>query len=300
MSFIDTHCDRFGVEPICRTLGIAPSTYYARKTRPPSRRAVEDAVLLERIRGVHEQNYRAYGSRRVWKALRRQGVPVARCRVERLMRRHGLCGAQPGRKRRWLTVADETAPRPADLVERRVVAERPNQLWVCDLSYLKTREGFLYLAFVKDVFSRLIVGWQTATHLRTDLVLDALEMAVYLRRPAAGELVHHTDRGSQYTSFRYTQRLADLGIVASVGSVADAYDNAMAESFVGTLKTELVQGRIFATRFEAEIAVVEYLGWFNHTRLHHSLGDLPPAKFEALYALQDETITSTIMSKETN
>jgi putative transposase len=249
---------------------------------------------------VHARNYGAYGSRRVWKALRREGVRVPRCRVERLMRGHGLRGAQPGRKRRWLTVADETAPRPADLVERRFLADRPNELWVCDLTYLKTREGFLYLAFVKDVFSRMIVGWQTATHLRTDLVLDALEMAVHLRRPAAGALVAHTDRGSQYTSFRYTQRLADLGIAASVGSVADAYDNAMAESFVGSLKTELIRGRAFATRFEAEIAVVEYLGWFNHTRLHESLGDLPPAEFETLCAPPNETITSTIMSKETN
>jgi putative transposase len=300
VSFIDAHRARFGVEPICRTLGIAPSTYYARKTRLPSRRAIEDARLLARIRTVHEQNYGAYGSRRVWKALRRRGVPVPRCRVERLMRQHGLRGAHPGRKRRWLTVADEAAPRPADLVERRFVADRPNQLWVCDLTYLKTREGFVYLAFAKDVFSRMIVGWQTATHLRTDLALDALEMAVHLRRPAAGELVHHTDRGSQYTSFRYTQRLADLGIVASVGSVADAYDNAMAESFVGTLKTELIHGRVFTTRFEAEIAVVEYLGWFNHTRLHQALGDLPPAEFEALSPPQNETITSTNMSKETN
>lgn len=300
MSFIDTHRDRFGVEPICRTLGIAPSTYYARKTRPPSRRQVEDAQLLERIRTVHEQNYGAYGSRRVWKALRRQGEPAPRCRVERLMRQHGLRGAQPGHRRRWLTVVDEAASRPADLVERRFVADRPNQLWVCDLTYLKTREGFLYLAFVKDVFSRMIVGWQTTTHLRTDLVLDALEMAVHLRRPAAGELVHHTDRGSQYTSFRYTQRLADLGIAASVGSVADAYDNAMAESFIGTLKTELIAGRVFTTRFDAEIAVVEYLGWFNHTRLHQALGDLPPAEFEALSPPQNKTITSTIMSKETN
>jgi putative transposase len=256
--------------------------------------------LLARIETVHEQTYGAYGSRRVWKALRRQGVPAPCCRVERLMRQHGLCGAQPGRKRRWLTVADESAPRPADLVERRFVAERPNQLWVCDLTYLKTREGFLYLAFVNDVFSRMIVGWQTATHLRTDLVLDALEMAVHLRRPDPGELVQHIDRGSQYTSLRYTQRLADLGIAASVGSVADAYDNAMAESFVGTLKTELVNDRVFSSRFEADIAVVEYLGWFNHTRLHASLGDVPPAEIEALHATQNETITYTMTSKETN
>ncbi len=300
MTFIDAHRDRFGVEPICRTLGLAPSTYYARKTRAPSKRAVDDAVLLDRIQAVHEQNFGVYGSRRVWKALRRHGVGAPRCRVERLMRQHGLRGAQPGRRRRWLTVADERAPRPADLVERRFVAERPNELWVCDLTYLKTREGFVYLAFVLDVFSRMIVGWQTATHLKTDLVLDALEMAVHLRRPAAGELVAHTDRGSQYTSFRYTQRLADLGIAASVGSVADAYDNAMAESFVGTLKTELVAGRVFQTRFDAELGVVEYLGWFNHSRLHEALGDVPPAEVEALYATQDETITDTMMSKETN
>ena len=187
MTFIDAHRNRFGVEPICRTLGIAPSTYYARKTRPPSRRAIDDAVLVDRIQAVHAQNFGVYGSRRVWKALRRHGVDAPRCRIERLMRQHGLRGAQPGRKKRWLTVADDTAPRPADLVERRFVAERPNQLWVCDLTYLKTREGFVYLAFVLDVFSRRIVGWQTATHLKTDLVLDALEMAVHLRprRPAS-------------------------------------------------------------------------------------------------------------------
>jgi putative transposase len=300
--------------PICRTLGIAPSTYYARKTRLPSRRQVEDARLLAHIRTVHEHNDGAYGSRRVWKALRRHGMPVPRCRVERLMRQHGLRGAQSGRKRHWLTVADETAPRPADpgraAVRRRPPEDRrrppawprppTNQLWVCDLTYFKTREGLLYLAFVKDVFSRMIVGWQTATHLRTDRVLDALEMAVHLRRPATGQLVHHTDRGSRYTSFRYTQRLAELGIAASVGSVADAYDNAMAESLVGTLKTELLGGRILATRFEADITVVEYLGWFNHTRLHAALGDRPPAEFEALYATPTKPITYTMNNKETN
>jgi putative transposase len=167
---------------------------------------VIDAELLERIRDVHASNYAAYGSRRTWKTLRGQGVEVGRGRVERVMRAHGLQGAQRQAKRRWLTQADEAAPRPADLVERRFVAEAPNQLWVCDLTYLKTREGFVYLAFVKDVFSRMIVGWQTAEHLRTDLVLDALEMAVHLRGPAAGELVHHTDRGSQPGLNRSSQR----------------------------------------------------------------------------------------------
>ncbi len=279
MSFIDAHRARFGVEPICRVLGIAPSTFYARRSRPPSRRAVEDARLLGRIRDVHADNYQAYGSRRTWKTLCRQGVDVGRGRVERVMRQHGLQGAQRAAKRRRLTRADEAASRPADLVERRFEAEAPNQLWVCDLTYLKTYEGFLYLAFVKDVFSRRIVGWQTAQHLRTDLALDALEMAVHLRGPAAGELIAHTDRGSQATSFRYTQRLADLGITASVGSVADAYDNSMAESFVGTLKAELVRGQPFRTRFDAELAVA-YLGWLDHTRLHSSLGDLSPAQFE--------------------
>ena len=261
MSLIDAHRARFGVEPSCRTLGLAPSSSFPRTTRPPSRRQVEDGRRLARIRSVHEHNDSAYGSRRVWTALRRHGVPVPRCRVERLMRQHGLRGAQGGRKRRW----------PGPTIRRRV----------------------------KDVVSRMIVGWQTPRTSEPTWSLDALEMAVHLRRPAAGARVHHTDRGSQ-TRFRSTQRLADLGIAASVGSVADADDYAMAESFVGTLNTELVRGRAFATRFEAEIAVVEYLGWFNHTRLHQSLGDLPPSEFEALSPPQNETITSTMISKETN
>ena len=196
------------------------------------------------------------------------------------MRAAGICGQRQRRRRPWLTVQDPAAPRPADLVERRFQATRPNGLWVCDLTYLKTHEGFVYLAFVKDVFSRKIVGWQLADHLRTDLVLDALEMAVKLRNPAADALIHHSDRGTQYTSFRYTQRLSELGIAASVGSVADAYDNAMAESFVSSLKRELVKGHTFASRFDAELAVVQYLGWFNRTRLHSELDYLPPVEFE--------------------
>jgi putative transposase len=260
-------------------LGISDKTYYALKKRPPSRRAQEDRRLTERIREVHAASYGAYGSRRVFRQLRRQGEQVGRARIERLMRTAGIRGQTPRTKRPWLTVQDPAAPKPQDLVERRFEASRPNQLWVCDLTYLKTHEGFAYLAFVKDVYSRKIVGWQLAEHLRTDLVLDALEMAVQLRRPAA-DLIHHSDRGAQYTSFRYTERLSELGIAASVGSVADAYDNAMAESFVASLKRELVKARTFASRFDAELAVVEYIGWFNHTRLHSQLDYLPPIEFE--------------------
>jgi putative transposase len=287
MRFIDAHRDRFGVEPVCRVLEVSDKTYYAKKTRPPSKRSRDDLDLLEQIQVVQADSYRAYGSCRVWHELRRRGTNVGRCRVERVMRQNGIRGASPGHKRRSLTKADLTASRSPDLVERRFEAQRPNELWVCDLTYLKTWEGFVYLAFVKDVFSRMIVGWQLAAHLRTDLVLDALEMAVALREPGLESgLVAHSDRGSQYTSLRYTQRLADLGITASVGSVADAYDNAMAESFVGSFKCELVDGRVFRSRFEAEIAAVEYIGWFNNSRLHTELGYVPPAEFEANYDRQ--------------
>ena len=284
MTFIDAHRERFGVEPVCKVLGTSVATYYARKQRPPSRRALRDAELIELIREVHEENLSVYGSYRVWKALLRKDVEVARCTVERLMRKHGIEGKSPRRRKRT-TIADEGAPRPADLVERRFVATGPNQLWVCDITYVKTWEGFVYLAFVKDVFSRMIVGWQLADNLRTDLVLDALEMATWRRRPdPADRLVHHSDRGSQYTSFRYTQRLEDLGIARSVGSKADAYDNAMAESWVGTFKTERVDDRpTFRSRFEAELAIVAYIAWFNDVRLHREIGDVPPSEFEADY-----------------
>ena len=292
MSFIDEHRSRFGVEPICRTLGWWVSSYYARKKRPPSTRQKRDEALVSAIGQVHADNYQAYGARRVWKELGRRGIEVGRCRVERLMRHEGIQGAMPVARRRRTTIPDEAATRPADLVERRFRADAPDRLWVCDLTYLKTLEGFVFLAFVKDVFSRFITGFQLAKHLRTDLVLDALEMAAHLRRPpATAGLVAHSDRGSQYTSMRYTQRLEDLGIAPSVGSVGDAYDNAMAESFVATLKRELIKGQTFGSRFEAEIAVVEYLGWFNHTRLHSELGDVPPAEFEALWSLGDTNAT---------
>lgn len=222
--FIDIERHRFGVEPMCRVLEVSSSGYHARRTRPPSKRELEDRRLLELIRQIHTENYGVYGVRRMWKQLHRQGLRIGRCRVERLMKRAGLEGIHR-RKRRFTTHGDPAAIRPADLVDRHFEADRPNQLWVADLTYVRTYEGFVYAAFILDVFSRRIVGWQLTDHLKTDLALDALEMAVWQRRISA-PLIHHSDRGSQYTSFRYTTRLADVGITASVGSVADAYDNA--------------------------------------------------------------------------
>ena len=294
--YIDEHRGRFGVEPICRVLGVSASAYYERKTGRRSCRALEDERLLEAIREVHAANYYAYGSRRMWIALKRAGEPVARCTVERLMRAHGICGAKRRAKRWKTTRPDPQARRRPDLVERDFTAYRPNELWVADLTYLRCWEGVVYFAFILDVFSRRIVGWQFAPHMRTDLVLDALRMALAQRGPGADvELVHHSDRGSQYTSIDYTQTLADHGVLASVGSVGDAYDNALAESFVDSFKTELITDRIWQTRSQLELAVVEYVGWFNNSRLHESLGDVPPAEFETLHAPQDMALTTPSM-----
>ena len=288
--FIDEHRGRFGVEPICTVLESAPSSYYARKARPVCRRRGEDEVLLERIREVHRSNYCVYGSRRVWRQLRREGVSVGRCRVERLMRSNGISGVRRGK--RWkTTTADPAAVRPADLVERRFEAGRPNQLWVADITYVRSFEGMSYFAFVLDVYSRRIVGWQLASHLRTDLVLDALEMAIWQRDRLEPGLVHHSDRGSQYTSIRYTERLAELGATPSVGSVGDAYDNALAESFVSTFKAELVDRHRFQRRDDAELATVEWTGWYNHRRLHSALGDRPPAEHEEIYYQDNKETT---------
>jgi putative transposase len=297
--YIDEHRGRFGVEPICRTLDVSASAYYHRKTGRRSRRAIDDERLVEKIRRLHAANYYAYGSRRMWKALRRAGEPVGRGRVERLMRAHGICGAK--RRGKWRTTTpDLAARRRPDLVDRDFTAAGPNELWVADLTYLRCWEGVVFFAFIIDAFSRRIVGWQLAGHMRTTLVLDALRMALHQRGPGADvELVHHSDRGSQYTSIDYTQTLADHGVRASVGSVGDAYDNALAESFVDSFKTELIADRVWRTRNQLELAVVEYLGWFNSARLHQALRDVPPAEFEALSPPQSETITSTIMSKET-
>jgi transposase InsO family protein len=220
----------------------------------------------------------------VHQQLRREGVRVARCTVERLMREHGLEGVRRGAKRRT-TTPDESMPRPPDLVNRRFTADRPDRLWLADITYVRTWEGWVYVAFVLDAFSRRIVGWQLADHLRTDLPLDALEMALWQRRcegrPQAGGLIHHSDNGCQYTSFRYVTRLADVGVMASVGSVADSYDNAMAEALNGTFKAELIHRRTWRSRDQVEYAIVEWIGWYNHRRLHSAIGDVPPAEYEA-------------------
>ncbi len=282
-AFIDQKKDAFGVEPICRTLGVSASAYYQRATGKQSARAVEDERLLGRIDELHATNYFAYGYRRMWKALLRAGEQVGRDRVKRLMRAHGIEGAKRRGKPWRTTRPDPQARRRPDLVQRDFSADRPNRLWVADLSYLRCWEGLLFFSFVLDAYSRKLVGWQLAAHMRTTLVLDALRMALWQRGPGADvALVHHSDRGSQYTSIDYTQTLADHGVLASVGSVGDAYDNALAESFVDSFKTELIADRVWRSRSQLELAVVEYIGWFNNSRLHQALGDLPPSEFETL------------------
>ena len=283
--FIDEQRERFGVEPICRTLGVSASAYYQRATGERSVRRVEDDRLLERIRELHRRNYFAYGSWRMWKALLRAGEPVGRGRVERLMRSNGLQGAKRRGKPWRTTSSNPDAHRPADLVERAFTATRPDELWFADFTYLRCWEGVVYFAFVIDAYSRAIVGWQFASHMCTDLVLDALRMALAHREPGADvALVHHSDAGSQYTSNDYTQALDDHGVLASIGSVGDAYDNATAESFVDSFKTELIRDRVWRTRTQLELAIVEYVAWFNTERLHTSIGGLPPTEYEQQHA----------------
>jgi putative transposase len=280
--YIDAYRGRFGVEPICKVLGVSASAYYQRKTGERSQRVVEDARLLSVIRELHLANYEAYGSRRMWKALGRAGHQVGRDRVARLMRSVGLQGAKRRGTRSRTTVADLAQQRP-DLVERCFQATRPDELWVADFSYLRSWQGPVFLSFVIDVWSRRVVGWQFASHMRTTLVLDALRMALSTRRTGADvELVHHSDRGSQYLSYDYAQTLADHGVLASCGRVGSAYDNALAESFVDTFKTELIADRVWRTQSQLELAIVAYIGWYNHDRLHSALGDQPPAEYETL------------------
>ena len=277
IAFIDAHKGRFGVEPICRVLPIAPSTYYAATRRPASARVVRDAKLKAEIARVHAEHFGVYGARKVWRQLHREQITVARCTVERLLRELGLEGIRRGKTRRT-TTPDAAAARPTDLVARDFSATRPNQLWVADLTYVATWSGFVYVAFVIDAFSRFIVGWQASRSLRTDLALDALEMAIWRRQGQLEGLVHHSDRGSQYLSIRYTERLAEAGAVTSVGSRGDSYDNALAETIIGLYKTELIRRRgPWKGIDQVEYATLEWVDWFTHRRLLEGADRPPPA-----------------------
>jgi putative transposase len=305
VAFIDEHRHRFGVEPICRVLSehgckIAPNTYFVARGRPPSARRLRDEYLKGEIVRVRSENLEVYGADKIWTQLNREGIRVARCTVERLMRQMGLSGAKRGRAYKVTTRSDERQQRPADLVDRQFVAAAPNRLWVADLTYVKTHVGFVYVAFVLDVFSRFVVGWQVSTSLRSDLAIDALEMAIHSRRADGLEgLVHHSDRGVQYLSIRYTERLAEVGVVNSVGSRGDSYDNAMAESFNGLYKTELIfhEGPWSGVE-EVEWATLTYVDWFNHRRIHNEIGKIPPAELEAAYYRQ--SYTTDLVCSQTN
>jgi len=279
--YIEAHRGHFGVEPICRTLQVAPSSYYAARHRPASARRVRDEALKVKLRQVHAEHFGVYGARKLWRQLKREGIPVARCSVERLMRVLGLAGVVRGRRHRT-TVPDEVSPRPADLVERDFRAPVPNRLWVADLTYVRTWSGFAYVAFIIDVFSRYIVGWHASRSLRTELVLTALEQALWARKGPFEGLVHHSDRGVQYLSIRYTERLSEAGIATSVGSRGDSYDNALAESVIGLYKTELAERRgPWRACSDLELATLGWVDWFNHDRLFGPIGYVPPAEYEA-------------------
>ncbi|MEQ9005363.1 MAG: IS3 family transposase [Pseudomonadales bacterium] len=290
IAYIDDHKDQYGVEPICKVLPIAPSVYYEHRARraDPARcppRVRRDMALSPEIRRVHRENFGVYGARKVWLQLLREELPVARCTVERLMRSQGLQGVRRG-KRLWTTIPDEAAQRPRDLVERQFNAVRPNQLWVADFTYVSTWTGFVFVAFVIDVFARRIVGWRVARSMTTDLVLDALEQAIWARETSMG-LIHHSDRGGQYLSIRYTERLAEVGAQPSVGSTGDSYDNALAETVIGLFKTEVIRHRGPWKHIDAvEYATLEWVDWFNHRRLLRPIGDVPPAELETAYYRQ--------------
>jgi putative transposase len=301
VAFVDSQTEQHGVQPVLQALEdtpaqIAPSTYYAAKTRPASARSMRDSELTATIEQIHTDNYAVYGARKIWHELHRQGRPVARCTVERLMGEAGLRGLLRDKAPRTTRPAPETG-RPGDLVERDFTAAAPNQLWVADLTYVRTSAGWVYAAFVLDVYSRLIVGWQVATSLYTDLALDALQMALWRREHQGadlGGLVHHSDRGVQYRAIRYSQRLAEAGAVASVGSKGDSYDNAMAEAFNSLYKAELVRNKgPWRGLDDLEIATVEYIDWYNNRRLHGELDYVPPAEHEALHAMT-RTVTTPL------
>lgn len=304
VEFIDANRHELGVEPICRVLSehgckIAPSTFYAARTRPLSARARRDEELKIHIARVYEENLLVYGADKVWAQLNREGIRVARCTVERLMGNLGLSGARRGKA--WVpttTRSDERLDRPADLVERRFRAPAPNRLWVADLTCVRTHSGWVYVAFIIDVFSRRIVGWQASRSLRSDLAIDALEMAIWNRQRAGVDLdglVHHSDRGVQYLSIRYSERLAENQIVASVGSRGDSYDNAMVESFNGLYKWELIYRHgPWRGLDDVEFATLTYVDWFNQRRLHGEItehGYVTPAEFEAAYYRQSVAVS---------
>ena len=290
--YIDEHRDTFGVEPICQTLAFAPSTYYAARMRPPSKRSLDDEVLKVEITRVHAGNFAVYGVRKVWHQLRREGFDVGRDRIARLMDELGLSGVTRTRRVRT-TIPAPVSERPADLVDRVFTAKSPDRLWVADLTYVWTRAGFCYAAFVIDAFSRRIVGWRVSSSLRTDLALDALEMAIFARgdRALTG-LVHHSDRGGRYLAIRYTERLDDAGVANSVGSKGDSYDNALAETVNGLYKAELIHRHgSWRSIDQVELATSEWVHWWNTGRLHSACGDVPPAEFEAAYHQRLEATT---------
>jgi putative transposase len=295
VSFIHEHREGWGVEPICRVLQVAPSSYYAAISRPRSARRRRDEALQRAIRRVWDEHRQVYGADKVWAQLKREGISVARCTVERLVRHLGLRGVVRGKTPGRTTVADEASPRPLDLVARQFRAPAPNRLWVADLTYVKTHSGWVYVAFVVDVYSRCVVGWQASRSLRTDLALDALEMGLWRRRAVSLRgLIHHSDRGVQYLAIRYTERLAEAGAVASVGSKGDSYDNALAESFNGLYKTELIRHcGPWRGLEDVEHATLKYVDWFNHGRVHGQLGMVPPAEFEAAYSQAAPTLLAS-------
>ena len=291
MSFISTHRARWGIEPICTALQVAPSTYYAARARQPSARQRSDQRLKSEIARVHRANFGVYGIEKVWRQLKREGIQVGRDRVARLMDDLQLSGVVRGQRKRTTRPAEVTQ-RPADLVERNFSASAPNRLWVADLTYVSSWSGFVYVAFVIDVFSRFIIGWRVSNSLQADLALDALEMALWRRqRQDLTSLVHHSDRGVQYLCIRYTERLAEAGAVCSVGSRGDSYDNALAETVNGLYKAELIRRHgPWRTLEQVELATADWVDWWNHRRLHGAIGDQPPAAFEALYHAQRAAI----------
>ena len=299
-ALVDEHRATFGVEPICEVLQIAPSGYrcHAARQREPHRRCARvqrDQTLLAQIERVWQANLQVYGADKVWKQMNREGYEVARCTVERLMQRLGLRGVRRGKVVRT-TVSDNKAPCPLDKVNRQFRAERPNQLWVSDFTYVSTWQGWLYVAFVVDVYARRIVGWRTSSSMTTDFVLDALEQALYARQPERdSSLVHHSDRGSQYVSIRYSERLAEAGVEPSVGSKGDSYDNALAETINGLYKAELIHRRApWKTKEAVELATLEWVSWFNHHRLLEPIGYIPPVEAEADYYRQLANQATTV------